>query len=92
MAMDNRASETVALLTALVDEEQRQGVFVSIASARLAYLEHLASGLVQSVKRADEFGRLFVLFVELLDLVLERSDNGELDRDVSKSLEILHRS
>ena len=87
--VDRRATESMTLLTGLVDDERRQGVFVSIAAARLEYLHNLATRLAESVDVRVEFDRLYELFERLLDLVLGKKVNHQIE-DIAVRLHSLH--
>ena len=85
-AIDQRATAFSTLMSAKVDNEQRQGIFVSISTARLEYFNKLVVSLVYTMGNQEEFDRWFDLLKRLIALELGEVENvteKEVDEKVS---------
>ena len=73
--LDQRATDFQTLMTAKVNDQEQQGIFVSIPAARLEYFNKLVISLVCTMDNKEEFDRLFDLLERLIALELGEVDN-----------------
>lgn len=76
-AIDKRATAFFTLMTAKIDNEQRQGIFVSISAARLEYFDTLALSLIRTMREREEFDRSYSLLKKLIALELGPEQEGD---------------